>query len=183
MANTIKTINYEALGKDLLNKVMDMGLGTFSKTDIYDYILYIANKNSSDKFLYNRSNHDNAIDFKVTETKIKNSKMNISLKFKTDDERKNDLKDFLFKLSNKQIKILDKDEKMYVFYIDDYFVRMELENQLKKNIGLTLDYKLNTERVAIERADFIRRSLYGLIPRGLPRLKARVYWKDERDYP
>ena len=30
---------------------------------------------------------------------------------------------------------------------------------------------------------FIRRSLYGLIPRGLPRLKVRVYWKDERDHP
>jgi hypothetical protein len=28
----------------------------------------------------------------------------------------------------------------------------------------------------------IRRSLYGLIPRGLPRLKERIYWRDERDH-
>jgi integrase len=32
-------------------------------------------------------------------------------------------------------------------------------------------------------SELIRRSPYGLIPRGLPRLKGSIYWKDERDRP
>lgn len=47
----IKSINAEGFVKDLMNFIFDYGLGTYSKTDTYDYIVYIANKHSNDAFL------------------------------------------------------------------------------------------------------------------------------------
>ena len=47
----IESINTEAFVKDLMHFIFDYGLGTYSKTDTYDYLVYLANKHSKDSFL------------------------------------------------------------------------------------------------------------------------------------
>jgi hypothetical protein len=67
----------------LWNKIADTGFNTLSKNDIYDYLLYLFNKYGDTHFLDENSNYENAVLLRVTETKIKNSKLNIALKYKT----------------------------------------------------------------------------------------------------
>ncbi|UTC63307.1 hypothetical protein E4O05_05325 [Treponema sp. OMZ 787] len=150
----IKSINAEGFAKDLMNFIFDYGLGTYSKTDTYDYIVYLANKYSKEAFFDANSNFDNALLFKVSETKIKNTRQNIALKFK-DEERQNVFADFLSKLHDNKIKVKFDDDKTFTFFIEDPFVRMTLEGLLKKNQGITIDYSFNRELIKIKREDFI----------------------------
>ena len=90
----IESINTDAFVKDLMHFIFDYGLGTYSKTDTYDYLVYLANKHSKEAFFDTNSNFDNALLFKVSETKIKNTRQNIALKFKG-GERQNVYADFL----------------------------------------------------------------------------------------
>ena len=109
--NIIKSINTEAFVKDLMHFIFDYGLGTYSKTDTYDYLVYLANKHSKDSFFDSNSNFDNALLFKVTETKIKNTRQNIALKFKG-GERQNVYADFLSKLCDERIKVKFDDDEL-----------------------------------------------------------------------
>lgn len=156
-ADIIAQIDASQFTRDFLGKILELGIGTYSKNDLYDFILYTANKNDPGQFLDKQSNYDNAVLLKVSETKVKNSKLNISLKFKTQREKENVLDDFLFKIANKQIKITEDAEKLrFIFYLDDRYVRMVFENQLKTEEGITLDYAMNQERVTIEKVHFLR---------------------------
>ena len=100
----IESINYKEFSTELLKKIFEMGIGTYSKNDMYDYILYVANKHSSERFLDKQTNYDNAVLLKVTETKIKNTKLNISLKYKNETEKNKLFEDFLFKIPNSSCK-------------------------------------------------------------------------------
>ena len=113
--NIIKSINTEAFVKDLMHFIFDYGLGTYSKTDTYDYLVYLANKHSKDSFFDSNSNFDNALLFKVTETKIKNTRQNIALKFKG-GERQNVYADFLSKLCDERIKVKFDDTELFFFF-------------------------------------------------------------------
>ncbi len=150
----IKSINAEGFVKDLMNFIFDYGLGTYSKTDTYDYIVYIANKHSNDAFFDTNSNFNNAILFKVSETKIKNTRQNIALKFKG-EERQKVYTDFLSKLHSGKIKVKFEDKEIFKFFIEDPFVRMTLESMLKEHQGSTIDYSFNSELIKIKREDFI----------------------------
>ena len=150
----IESINTEAFVKDLMHFIFDYGLGTYSKTDTYDYLVYLANKHSKDSFFDSNSNFDNALLFKVTETKIKNTRQNIALKFKG-KERQNVYADFLSKLCDGHIKVKFDDDELFSFFIEDPFVRMTFENLLKKTQGITADYSFNRELIKINRKDFL----------------------------
>ncbi len=152
--NIIESINAEGFVKDLMNFIFDYGLGTYSKTDTYDYIVYLANKHSNDAFFDTNSNFDNALLFKVSETRIKNTRQNIALKFKG-EERQNVYADFLLKLHSGKIKVKFDDQETFTFFIEDPFVRMTLESLLKKSQGITADYSFNRELIKIKREDFI----------------------------
>jgi hypothetical protein len=153
-----ETIAAEAFRDELIDRILDLGLGSLSKNDLYDFILYLASKHSSTAFLDRRSNYENAIAFKVSETKIKNSKLNIALKFKAPGEQKEALGDFLFRIANGQIILLEKEKdsvKVFEFVLDDPFVRMLFESRLKVKEGVTFDYEINRERVIIEKSHFL----------------------------
>lgn len=152
--NIIKSINAEAFVKDLMHFIFDYGLGTYSKTDTYDYLVYLANKHSKDSFFDSNSNFDNALLFKVSETKIKNTRQNIALKFKG-GERQNVYADFLSKLCDERIKVKFDDDELFSFFIEDPFVRMTFENLLKKTQGITADYSFNRELIKVNRKDFL----------------------------
>lgn len=159
----IESIDAEAFVKELMHFIFDYGLGTYSKTDTYDYIVYLANKHSKDAFFDKSSNFDNALLFKVSETKIKNSRQNIALKFKG-GERQNVYADFLSKLYNGQIKVKLDANETFSFFIEDPFARMTFENLLKNSQGITADYSFNRELIKVSRKDFIT----ALISESLP---------------
>ena len=150
----IESINTEAFVKDLMHFIFDYGLGTYSKTDTYDYLVYLANKHSKDSFFDTNSNFDNALLFKVSETKIKNTRQNLALKFKG-EERQNIYADFLSKLRDGKIKVKFEDDELFSFFIEDPFVRMTFENLLKKTQGITADYSFNRELIKVNRKDFL----------------------------
>jgi hypothetical protein len=157
--NEERVINIEKMDttsftKDLLDKIKDTGIGTFTKNDIYDYILFLANKYSSEEFLYKWPNYENAILFKVSEKKIKASIQNIALKYLDDTERKAVLDAFLTDIATKPNHIREKGD-CFEFVLDNPIVRMLIENKLKTNYGVTLEYGINSERVHIEKAQFV----------------------------
>jgi hypothetical protein len=158
MSVTIKVKPAEEFASALWNKITDTGFNTLSKNDIYDYLLYLFNKYGDIHFLDEKSNYENAVLLRVTETKIKNSKLNIALKYKTSEEKQNALPLFLQKLSQKPKGggiWLSKDETHFGFVVEDLQVRMELENLLKTQTGTTLDYSFNSEKVSIEKVCFL----------------------------
>ena len=145
----IESINTDAFVKDLMHFIFDYGLGTYSKTDTYDYLVYLANKHSKEAFFDTNSNFDNALLFKVSETKIKNSRQNIALKFKG-EERQNIYADFLSKLRDGKIKVKFEDDELFSLFIEYPF-----ENLLKKTQGITADYSFNRELIKVNRKDFL----------------------------
>jgi hypothetical protein len=154
MEIVIKDKKAEEFTAQLWEKIKTTGFNAMSKNDFYDYVLYLFNKYNGTPFLDDASNYENAILLKATESKIKNSKLNIALKYKNEQERKNTLYIFLRKIADKKITILDKGN-YFVFMLDDPSARMEFENGLKQIMGTTLEYSGNRERVQIEKYDFL----------------------------
>ena len=113
----IASVQADAFTQELLQFIINTGVGTYSKTDIYDYIVYLANKHSSNSFFDINSNFDNAVLFKVSETKIKNMRQNIALKFKG-EERTNVYYDFFSKLKSESIKVqIPSNSDEYILFI------------------------------------------------------------------
>jgi hypothetical protein len=149
----IAGINAEQFVADLWQKIINTGFNAMSKNDFYDYVLYLFNKYDSDHFLDSASNYDNAMLLKVSETKIKSSKLNITLKHKTEEEKDGTLKSYFWQISG--IKIHDKDN-CFEFVLDDLSVKMAFEHELKQTLGTTFEYSINNERVKIEKTDFFQ---------------------------
>jgi hypothetical protein len=150
MNEIIKDIDSEKFKNELLEKIFETGYGTLSKTDLYDYIIYTASRNSKLNFLDTQSNYKNAMLLKVSETKVKNMKLNISLKYKTPEEQNSTMIIFLKRIGNSEIRIKDQKDK-FEFYLEDTFFRMQFENELKTKEGITFEYKQNKEIVEIEK--------------------------------
>lgn len=148
----IKFNGSEQFANELLEKITDTGFNAMSKNDLYDYILYLFDKYSEENFLSTRSNFENALYFKVTEQKIKNSKLNINLKYRQTDSISIITK-FLAGLNTKSIK--QTKDGNFEFVIEDYYIRMCLENELKKH-GDTFEYRNNTEKVEIRKESLIK---------------------------
>ena len=148
----IKFNDSEKFVEELLKKITDTGFNAMSKNDLYDYILHLFDKFSEDNFLSTRSNFENAVYFKVTEQKIKNSKLNINLKYRQTDPIATITK-FLAGLNTKSIK--QTKDGNFEFVIDDYYIRMCLEDELKKH-GDTFEYRNNSEKVEIRKESLIK---------------------------
>lgn len=149
MMITVKKENANLFVNDLILKIEEIGFGSMSKADIYDYLLYLLDKYSAEHFLETKSNFENARFLKITEKKLKNSKLNIDLKFK-DNDRDKVIAEFLSKVSSKNFKLSSKDENKYVFVLDNVYTRMCIESFLKEN-GETLGHENNSEQVVISK--------------------------------
>jgi hypothetical protein len=134
----IKFNGSEQFANELLEKITDTGFNAMSKNDLYDYILYLFDKYSEENFLSTRSNFENALYFKVTEQKIKNSKLNINLKYRQTDSISIITK-FLAGLNTKSIK--QTKDGNFEFVIEDYYIRMCLENEEKRTKKFRVAYK------------------------------------------
>ena len=146
----VKGSNAEKFTSELWQKITDTGFNNLSKNDIYDYILYLYNNFSNVPFLDVNSNYENALILKVTENKLKSTRLNISLKFQTMEERRKTIYSLFKNIANGVISIEDKTD-YFEFVIENPVTRMELENILKITVGNTLEYGRNRERVRLEK--------------------------------
>lgn len=137
------------LVNELIQKIEQTGFGAMSKNDIYDFLLYLLNKYSGNHFLENNTNFENALFLKIPESKLKNSKMNINLKFKENNDCNTVIANFLSRLTVDKLK-QNESKDGYVFILDDNYTRMCIESVLKKD-GDTLDYRINPEKVEIKK--------------------------------
>ena len=141
----IKITNSDYFVKDLVSKIHETGFYGMSKTDFYDYVLFLMDKYSKNRFLKNNSNFENARLLKLSEQRVKNLKLNINLKF-GNEEPEVVIADFFMNLTEENFKRVDG---KYEFVLEDSYTRMCIENVLKRS-GNTLDYKINTEKVQID---------------------------------
>lgn len=137
------------ISKKIFDKIKTDGLYTYNKTDLYDYLIYLLDK---EERLLNKSNDELSRLLKISPSKISALRANISVKFMTDCEYKGLFLDFLSQLSNKNIK---EDETHYIFTIENKAIRNFIEAKLKKHCNDTADYTLNKEKIKILKSDFI----------------------------
>ena len=149
MKITVSEENAKKLVEELIEKITEMGLYTMQKNDLNDYLLFLLDKYSAERFLENFSNFDNAKMFKVSEAKLKNSKLNIDLKFREGNDYLTEIKKFLANLTEDNFR-LNRTEDAYIFVLDNKYTRMCIENVLKKS-GNTLNYHFNPERVEMNK--------------------------------
>ncbi|MGX3097611.1 hypothetical protein [Helicobacter sp. 23-1046] len=133
------------------------------KNDICDYLLYLFNKHDSEHFLDSRTNAENERLLQTTATKIKSTKKNISVKFMSETEYKQVFRDFLTSLNDKNKRIVkeirpkDKDKEPYLeFIIENNVLKDMLEAKLKRCVGDTFSYTLNSEKLELSYESFIK---------------------------
>ncbi|MGX3012038.1 hypothetical protein ACWIUD_10880 [Helicobacter sp. 23-1044] len=133
------------------------------KNDICDYLLYLFNKHDSAHFLDSRTNAENERLLQTTATKIKSTKKNISVKFMSETEYKQVFRDFLNSLNDKNKRIVkeirpkDKESEPYLeFIIENNVLKDMLEAKLKRCVGDTFSYTLNSEKLELSYESFIK---------------------------
>ena len=141
----VQEANAKKMVDEIIEKIMQVGLYTMPKNDLNDYLLFLLDKYSDEHFLTNFSNFDNAKLFKISEAKIKNSKLNIDLKFREENGCLDEITNFLADLNEENFR-LNHNNDAYIFVLDNKYTRMCIENVLKKS-GNTLNYSFNSERV------------------------------------
>lgn len=152
LIESISEENAKNFKDDLLKQIATIGISSISKNDLLEYILFLANKYSTEKIIDKSSNFTLAIAFKTTETKIKSTKLNIALKYQQIADEPIAL--FLAKINDKHI-ILGEKDGCYTFVVEDRMIRMCLEHDLKEKMGTTLNYHENHELVSIDKTIFL----------------------------
>lgn len=147
---------------DLWGKIINDELFSRQKNDICDYVLYLFNKYDSAHFLDSQSNAENERLLKTTASKIKASKKNISVKFMNEVEYRQVFIDFLKSINDKNKRIVkeirpkDKDKEPYLeFIIENNVLKDMLEAKLKRCVGDTFTYTLNSEKLELSHESFI----------------------------
>jgi len=75
-AITFEPNKAKELAEKLLEGIQKTGFNSMSKNDFYDFVLYLLDKYSEERFLLNNSNYVNSHLLKAKPEKIKSSKLN-----------------------------------------------------------------------------------------------------------
>lgn len=148
----------DGVAESIWEEIRTNGMYGRSKNDFYDFVLYTLNKHDPDHFLDENDNATNERLLKISATRIKAAKKNISVKFMDDGEYDQIFCDFIKKISDGGVPSLNdsSDGLSYTMVIEDIALRSIIEGKLKRLTGTTLDYHLNTELVTIGHEAFIR---------------------------
>jgi hypothetical protein len=143
------------LANALADNIFSKGFNALSKTDFYDFVLYLLDVYSEERFLSANSNERAALLLKVTPAKVKASRLNIFLKFAKPEERQKVLADFIRQIGNKKIRVdYDDDPTTVRFTVDDPTVRLCLDEAMKDQLGTSADTSFNGERLVMKTDDF-----------------------------
>lgn len=131
--------------KDFIDDYLKRGFGSMNKND---FEVFIMHKLLEDR-LKGKSNYEISRELKIPETKVKRLIYEVSLKYDSDEVAQKER--LLAVLKNVHIY---GNGKVVMFVVENTATRNYL-NSLLKAQGLMLNYKLNSEIVELERADFI----------------------------
>lgn len=135
----------------IYQKITSDGLYVYNKTDLYDYLIYLLDK---EKDLLSKSNAELSRILKISPSKVSALRANISVKFMELKEYEMLFDKFISSL-NSTISI-KQDEKYYIFTIEDAAIRNYIEACLKEICKNTADYTLNKEKIKILKDDFFK---------------------------
>lgn len=148
--------NPKDFANELWSKIVDERLFSYQKNDICDYLLYLFNAHSKDKFLDTNSNEQNERLLKMNASKIKASKKNIAIKFMDNDEYNDIFKRFLEMINNGEIILREGKEHKIKFTLEDKAMQDVLNAKLKANKRETLEpTNFGSENVEISIKSFI----------------------------
>ena len=146
--------NADKFANELWSKIVDDRLFSYQKNDICDYLLYLFNTHSKDKFLDTNLNEQNERLLKMSATKIKTSKKNIAVKFMDNKQYNQIFKDFLTSLATTK-SVKEKENGNLEFIIENNVLKDILEAKLKKWVNETFTYTLNSEKLSISCEAFL----------------------------
>jgi hypothetical protein len=146
--------NAVQLADALMAGILDTGFNALSKNDFYDFVLYLLDTYSGEHFLSRQSIQENALRLKVSPAKIKNSKLNIYLKFVKPEQQQKALTDFIRRIADGSIALAEEGSGSLRFTVDDPVVRFCLDAKMKVMLGKSPDFRLNPEILVMEQADF-----------------------------
>ncbi len=155
-SQTISLNDPQEFAQKLWDKITKEALFSYQKADICDYLLYLFNKYGGD-FLQYKSNADLEKMLKISISKIKSSRKNISVKFMNDKDKYEIFKNFLLSLSPENQKNMVKEDKNgnLEFIIENNVLKDILEAKLKKWVNETFTYTLNSEKLSISCEAFL----------------------------
>jgi hypothetical protein len=139
----------QVFAADFLNFYLERGLGSLTKKDIDLHIFHLISRIEE---LEDKSNHQMALDFKITPSKIKTLRFERNLKYQHQIEL--DVKKEFFKcLTKAKLKIIGSNNWI-ALNIENTFVREGIKAKLKE-IGHFSDGSFNSEIVSIEKDAFL----------------------------
>ncbi|HEQ3434960.1 TPA: hypothetical protein VGS73_003734 [Vibrio cholerae] len=139
--------NKEQFLDTFLERYLERGFGTLSKSEIDMLMMHLLLENSDLRY---KPNHEISVALKITETKVKNLKHRASLQFVSDSD--NHVKaEFLALLHKAQ---LTGENGKVVVVIEDAFVKQGVQAKLKA-LGHFADNSFNSELVKISYPSFI----------------------------
>jgi len=162
MSSTITAITFAPdkaalLAQSLAGRVLDTGLGALSKTDLYDFVLYLLDAYSNEHFLFRQSNQENALLLKVTPARVNASKLNIFLKFFDNAAKNPPLREFVRHIVDGTIRLDDagkNDPGKLQLTIEDAVMRFLINGELKTVAGVAPDIRRNSEIIVLGKKDF-----------------------------
>jgi hypothetical protein len=150
---TFSPENAQALAVELFSKIRGTGFNALSKNDFYDFVLYLLDRYSSERFLSRDSIQQNALLLRAAPAKIRSSRLNIYLKFLPPTEQREGLEKFINLLTSQNVRI-NKEGTKVILTLDDPVVRFCLDAELKFALGVTYDILGNNDLVSLEKEDF-----------------------------
>ncbi|MCI5969027.1 hypothetical protein [Helicobacter sp.] len=124
-----------------------------NKNHLYDYLLYLLNKYDENHFFDNNTNAQNERLLKITASKIKNAKKNISVQFMNDEEYENIFEQFIREIFHKNI--LRYSNGKIKITLENPSMQSMLESKLKVYAGEGFEYNLNRESVEVSVVAFM----------------------------
>lgn len=139
----------EKLAEDLLKHYLERGFGAMSKREIDVLMMHLIIKYAD---ISDKSNYELSMMFKITETKMKNLKLEAQLHYQEDSDAYIK-KEFLELLKVSKLKI-DSPQNWIILSVENTYLKLAIEAKLKKN-GNFADYSFNRELLKIEQSAFI----------------------------
>ena len=155
---TFEASNAKKLAEELAASIIEKnGFNALSKTDFYDFVLYLLDKYSNEHFLSSFSNQKNALLLKVKPDKIKASKFNIFLKFFSKERQKEVLHQFVTSIINNPEIMQDvKGSSKIQITIENPTVHFCLDGKMKAELGISPNTSFNNEIAIMEKEAFFK---------------------------
>jgi hypothetical protein len=133
---------------ELLEIIIGNGIGAVPKREIEIGMFYTLVKYSLQKGL-KLSNYDLSCLLKISETKVKNLKLEMGIRYSSNDEdESNQWLSFIDFLINGHIEVSGSDK--LIITIDDPYVLRFINNKLKTYKLPSTDYSFNSERITFQ---------------------------------